>query len=177
MLVWANFPILGISLTVQDPDGFSGAFQSPRDRPEVAAPVHIPLDIVVFAWGSKASEAILCARLDMAIFGIRLRVDRGPNLRGKLRAVFSHCALKLAQKPSEFVFLLGFARLALVVGVSLLPAGTLGLLILAILGGLGLSRVVLLVAVSVSENIPRFLGVCEAYTVITSRVICLVGLA
>lgn len=104
----------------------------------------MPLDIVVFARSGKAAEPVLCVGLDMAIFGICLRVNRVPNLCGKLRPVLGHCALKLAQKASEFIFLLWFG---LVVDVSILPAGTLCLLVLAVLRGLGLSRVVLLEAV------------------------------
>lgn len=87
----------------------------------------MPLDLVTLTRGCKAPEAVLRLRLWCAVLGIGLGVEGGTQFLCHLIAEF----LELAKQAGEFVLLLGFRRMGLLLllrgRVWLGLGGTLGL--------------------------------------------------
>jgi hypothetical protein len=87
-------------LTVQNPDGLACILQSSGDGPEIAAAIHIPLHIIVFARRSKATEAVLGGGLAGAILGVGLWINGGTNLLRELGTDLGDGTLNLVQEAA-----------------------------------------------------------------------------
>lgn len=102
----------GSRLTIEDPDVLLGIFQSPGNGMEIIAPIHVPLHIILFSRGSKASESVPSIGANFffrALFGsepilsVTVGVDGSSQLFSKLVTEICNGILELIQEAGDLI--------------------------------------------------------------------------